>query len=268
LVNKKRKETEREMQFLKDENRTILQDIVTTNDYLQLEIQYDHENIALEFMDTYIQKQTDTICDVLVDEGFIEVKETEPVKKYGFIEMGKIAANIAEVHPLIMGKLMVASNYFQYYSVRQLVGLFSCFTDIKLPSDERASSPQTNDAFLKEQIRELSKEYDRYASLEQDRQLRTGINYYDALVYDLVDIAMQWCNCENEEDCKYFIQTNVFEKGISIGEFNKAMMKITTVAKELMSTCEQIGQIELLHKLTQIEGLVLKYVATAQSLYV
>ena len=268
LVNKKRKEAEREMQLLKDENRTLLQDIVTTNDYLQLEIHYDHENIALEFMDTYIQKQTNTICDVLVDEGFIEIKETEPVKKYGFVEMGKIAANIAEVHPLIMGKMMVASNYFQYYSVRQLVGLFSCFTDIKLPSDERASSPQTNDTFLKEQIRELSKEYDRYASLEQDRQLRTGINYYDALVYDLVDIAMQWCNCENEEDCKYFIQTNVFEKGISIGEFNKAMMKITTVAKELMSTCEQMGQIELLHKLTQIEGLVLKYVATAQSLYV
>jgi hypothetical protein len=35
-----------------------------------------------------------------------------------------------------------------------------------------------------------------------------------------------------------------------------------------MNVCEIIGEIELLHKLSQIEGLVLKYVTTSQSLYV
>jgi hypothetical protein len=45
------------------------------------------------------------------------------------------------------------------------------------------------------------------------------------------------------------------------------MMKITTIAKELSKVAEEIGQIELLHKLSKIEGLVLKYVTTAQSLY-
>jgi hypothetical protein len=35
-----------------------------------------------------------------------------------------------------------------------------------------------------------------------------------------------------------------------------------------MNFAETIGQIEFMHKLNQIEGLVLKYVTTSQSLYV
>ena len=57
------------------------------------------------------------------------------------------------------------------------------------------------------------------------------------------------------------------EKEISIGDFNKALLKIVTMAKELSNVCEEMGQIELLHKLGQIEPMILKYVTTSQSLY-
>jgi hypothetical protein len=60
----------------------------------------------------------------------------------------------------------------------------------------------------------------------------------------------------------------ISEKEISIGDFTKAMMKIVTVAKELMNVCELLGAIDLMYKLNQIEGMVLKYVLTSQSLYV
>jgi hypothetical protein len=46
------------------------------------------------------------------------------------------------------------------------------------------------------------------------------------------------------------------------------MLKIVTIAKEFMNIAEAVGNVELMHKLNQIEGLVLKYVTTSQSLYV
>jgi hypothetical protein len=58
------------------------------------------------------------------------------------------------------------------------------------------------------------------------------------------------------------------DKSISIGDFTKAMLKITTIVKEWMNVFEIIGNIEALHKFTGIEILLLKYITTSQSLYV
>ena len=79
---------------------------------------------------------------------------------------------------------------------------------------------------------------------------------------------MIWCECTTEHDCKSFIQNEVAGKSISIGDFTKSMLKIVTITKEFMNIGEITGNIELMHKLNQIEGFVLKYVTTSQSLYV
>ena len=67
---------------------------------------------------------------------------------------------------------------------------------------------------------------------------------------------------------KDFIQGKISDKGISIGDFNKAMLKIVTISKEWIKVFEEIGEVSTVHKLSQIEGLILKYVTTSQSLYV
>jgi len=54
----------------------------------------------------------------------------------------------------------------------------------------------------------------------------------------------------------------------SVGEFTKAMLKLVTISRELVSVCEDAGRVDVVYKLNEIEGLVLKYVATSQSLYV
>jgi hypothetical protein len=55
---------------------------------------------------------------------------------------------------------------------------------------------------------------------------------------------------------------------ISSGDFIKAILKISTIAKEWMSICEFEGHIELMGKLQQIDSLILKHICTTQSLYV
>ena len=77
-----------------------------------------------------------------------------------------------------------------------------------------------------------------------------------------------WIFCETEEECKWFIQTRLAEKGISIGDFVKAVMKTSIIGKELSTVAEQMGNVELLYKLSLIDGKILKYVTTSQSLYI
>ena len=145
---------------------------------------------------------------------------------------------------------------------------FSCFTDIKVPDDTRLHVINIPDLFLEAKIKSISLQYDKYHDLEQDYQLNTGLNYNDPLIYDMIEFSMQWCECTTESECKSFIQNDVHDKSISIGDFTKAMLKIVTISKEFMNVCEQMNLVELQHKLSQIEGLVLKYITTSQSLYV
>jgi superfamily II RNA helicase len=230
---------------------------------------YDNECASLEFMSTYIEKQTTAVCSVLTNKGFIDVEYSEESDgiaraNYYLTNLGKMAASIAEVHSLIMAQFMITNNYFGNFSDKELVGIFSCFTDVKIPEDKRRYNPPDQ---LKAPISELAKLFNEYEDLENEENIRTGIHYENAITYDMIELAMIWTECSDELQCRQFIQGDVADKGISVGEFNKAMMKIATISKELAKVAEEMGQIELLYKLSKIDGLVFKYVTTAQSLY-
>lgn len=183
---------------------------------------------------------------------------------YYLTDLGRIAASIAEVHSLVMAQFIVSTNYFKEFDERQIIGIFSCFTDIKIADDQRLYRAPD---ILSQPINELVKFLREYEDCETEQDTRTGINYDNIINYDMVELSMKWTECSDELACRHFIQGDVADKGISVGDFNKAMMKIATIGKELAKVAEEAGQIELLHKLSKIDGLVFKYVTTAQSLY-
>ena len=264
-TNKKRKQFERDIRNMEDEYKYIKDDASKIYYLLELKEKVDNLKNTLTYTEAYVKKQTDGICDIMCDNGFII---RNPDDTFVLTLRGNIASNIAEIHPLILSELMVKWNNFENFSPIQLVGLFSCFTDIKVPDDTRLHVLNIPDLFLESKIKSISHQYDRYHDLEQDYQLNTGLNYTDPLIYDMVEFSMQWCECTTETECKAFIQNDVHDKSISIGDFTKAMLKIVTISKEFMNVCEQLNLVELQHKLSQIEGLVLKYITTSQSLYV
>jgi hypothetical protein len=162
-------------------------------------------------------------------------------------------------------------NWFEDFNMNQIVALFSIFTDINVPEDyKRYSLSADTDGFLYYRIQEVKKMTDQYANIELDNGLFTGIQYDDMIIYDLVREMNGWIICENEESCKYFIQTVILERGITIGDFTKAILKIAVIAKEFIGVCEMVGDVGvgLLYKLKMIEPAILKYIATSQSLYV
>jgi superfamily II RNA helicase len=277
LVNKKKKDAEREMRNIEDEYYSLKDDLKLAKEFISLNNELDDEKTNLSYMSGFISEQTNKVCQVLIDDGFVVInkddgeddeKTATDTHNYSMTHLGRIASNIAEIHPLIISRLMIDYNYFAKLSVRQLIGLFSCFTNVKIPNDQKSSVPNTDDEILKKCIKDLQNYYKQYDKLEFENDLRTGIKYDDELIFDMIEFSMKWCDCDNENDCKYFIQTDVADKSISIGDFTKAMLKIVTITKELMNVCEIIGEMELMYKLSKIEGLVLKYVTTSQSLYV
>jgi hypothetical protein len=104
-----------------------------------------------------------------------------------------------------------------------------------------------------------------YMDKEDKYQLpKTDFDY----MYDLVPLISQWCNSTTEAECKWFIQGPLAECEISVGDFTKAILKIVVIAKEFQTVAEIIDNLSFLTTLKELEPLLLKYVATNQSLYV
>ena len=294
VANKKRKEAEREMsQILFDNKNCMLEsDQVRKRNVLLCEIESGESYIT--HLETYIPRNVKTICDILVERGFIttgatacgdSVPRTPPVScdnstlagglrgaaapvwgsqggvsPLKFTTKGRIASGIAEMHPL------VSADCFDSWSrltPKQLVGLLSCFTDVKIDQDSRMSVPNTNDAVLKRCVSEIIDTFQIYEDLERKQKTDPAYDYTNPIIYDMIDLIMEWCNFTDELQCKFFIQNKLL---CSVGDFTKAILKISAITKELTSVCEQMGMVDFQHKLSQIDGMILKYVATSQSL--
>jgi superfamily II RNA helicase len=270
-VNKKRKEIEKEMANIKDQHRYLATDLVVVTDLDKLKLEYEKEMESLEYVQNYIHSQTNKICQIMIDEGFVCVNgDGDGEHLYELTALGKMSSGIAEIHPLCLTTLIGGWTTKDDcgLSAKQFIGLFSCFTDVKVAEEYRKSRPRIDDAFLQHKILELLDVYQKYQDLETDVNVQTGIRYENALVFDMIEFSMEWASLESETDCKYFIQGKIADLGISIGDFNKAMLKIVTISKEWIKVFEDLGEVSIVHRLSQIEGMVLKYVTTSQSLYV
>ena len=260
---KKKKQIQKESEQLLAQYKYGSSDIKSYEDYKSIQTKLAHETNILLNLKHFIPTQLDKILEILTSNTFITFNVEYG---YGFTDMGIIASNVAEIHPLVIAKCVSSLwNFFESFSAIQMVGLFSCFTDIKLPEKMQLN---TDDSFLKDKIQEVTLLYSDYERLEATYGVNTGIQYADALMFDMVDDMMKWCDCFDETECKYFIQTVLHEKNISIGDFVKAVMKISAIAKELANVGERLGKVDMIHKLNQIDTLILKYVTMNQSLYI
>lgn len=300
--NKRRKEMDKELQQLYKSYNHLKEDVQVVKILFTLRKDYASEEKYMASLDKYIINQTQLVCDVLLDEYFIEYfVEEEPevvpeqqyeshsechylylppapkapidrsCAKYNLTLLGKIAANINEIHPLVISKLMYEKwNYFKDFTEYQLIGLFACFLEVKVPEEKAVVENKCKDVFLRERIEEVKECLAKYDSMELSREIYTGISYDNQLKYDMIDEMMEWAQgCDTEEKCKVFLQTKiVLNKKVSVGDFAKACIKLSNISKEFFAMSEYLGFVELSYKLSKIDGCVLKYIATTQSLYV
>lgn len=264
-VNKKRKKIDRELKDLYSTNPNI-------EDYLhQYNLMNDSYNTFKQqqnhcaYLDTYITRNIQNVITILVDNKYIELCEAS---HYKFLNRGIIASHISETHPLVLAEVLEDTNYFNDFEVKQIIAILSCFTDIKVSDDYKIHSFPVKDYLMGSCINVINKSIETYAELEKTNDVYSGYDYDNIISYDIVNIILQWCNCNTENECKYIIETELMQREISIGEFTKAVMKISAMTNELIKMCETINCVDLLYKLSQVDSLILKFITTNQSLYI
>jgi hypothetical protein len=108
--------------------------------------------------------------------------------------------------------------------------------------------------------------YSDYQKNELLLGIQSGSDYN--IHYDLLKYTDEWCDAQSVNDCKLLLQKIGSEKGIFLGEFVKALLKINNISNEMEQIAELTGNIAFLSKLKEIKAFTLKYVVTNQSLYV
>ncbi len=224
------------------------------------------------------KKESDAVCDEInklereldsIDHYFEDVVEqTKKVLYPEFINRetgeltprGKVAAGFRECHPLIIADLYV-DGYLKPLSTAELCGVFSCFANINC-DDDAVLYTNADSKPLKKCVDALRDRHEYYAKLES-----AGLEVDEAVVqYNIIDYVVEWFECGDEVECKSIIQRLNSEKGIFLGEFVKAILKICCLSAEmeLVADCD----VEMLIKLRDVKDGLLKFVATNQSLYV
>jgi superfamily II RNA helicase len=263
-VNKKRKEMERQIQNIRDNNKFIDQD---KNTYQKVSVKENEINSLqsqFDSLNSYIKSGVHTVLQLLEEEDFIDGEfSDESTLKLSL--KGKIASQLREIHCLVFAKIL-EDKQIDHLSSKQLVGLFSIFTNITVQDDFKDHSPKTDDNELENIVKTVSKMYNDYNVKETSMRINTGFDYN--IHYDLLTYVEKWCDCEDVESCKSVLQDMNEEKQIFLGEFVKALLKINNISSEMEKIAEMTGNIAFLSKLKEIPNMTLKFVVTNQSLYV
>ena len=266
-VNKKRKEIERRLQQIQEEYKYIESDKETMKKYQVKQVCIQDLENKYKLIEKYLDTKVDIILEVLEKDGFITPQQTESLHQdlFQLTLKGKFATCMREVPCLIFAEMIESGTLFKLTS-EQLIAFLSCFTNVNVQEDVKDHCVKTEDYLLKETLEKVEILYRNYQDKELKYQINTGTDY--TLQYDLVNYVDFWCKADNIVDCKLVLQRLESEKGIFLGEFVKALLKITNVACELEKVAELIGNMEFLSKLKEIPNKCLKYVVTNQSLYI
>lgn len=285
-VNKKRKDLERKIAAIKDQHKYIVSDLALLSTIQALESDLSNRTADIDAAESYLRRQTNCVSDILARHGVLTRVEhiieescdfASPQREHPRYELspllGTLSSQLSEIHPIPFAELIVQEDWFNGWTARQMVGLLSSFVDVRLPEQDRALDPKCDDPRVLKAVESLQKSYVELRQEEMELGSHTGIEYEGALCYDMADTLMEWTDLSEEVACKAFL-AELLAGGVSAGDFAKSCMKLSAVAKELLAMCETLSATSISEKplammltLSQIDGLILKHIATTQSLY-
>jgi len=241
-TNRKRKDFQKELSQFVAIHPTIESELpkLREKQFIQNEI-----DLLKSQLNNKTEKEIEDELTFLIERGF--------VKDLQLTDKGIAASQIHEVEPLILSSLIMDGSLNEK-TTKELVELFSCFTDIKL-SDP--SIRPTND--ILEMIDKEILVYSNDASL-------LNKSFDLKLQYDLMKYVVDWCDCESEEECKQILQKMELD-GIFLGDFVKAVLKIVNIAREVEKVAVMFDLV-LMEAVSNIPNRTLKYMVNNQSLYI
>ena len=263
LNGNQKKKSIKKLQQLEEKYSNIKEDSNKYRDLLEKENKLKKLREEYKNTNDYILRNVNIILKILEDNEFIEVDISN---NYLLTSKGRIASSIHEVPCIVISEMIINGN-FEDLNIIEIIALFSCYTNINVSDDIKLHKCKSGNKVLNDTINNMKYLLFKYGDIEQNLGLNI-LNDGDSLVYDIIPEVMEWCNSNNENDCKFVLEKLNISKEIFLGEFIKAILKIQNIFNELEGVCDYLGDIKLLSKLKEGKQLLLKFVATNQSLYV
>ena len=260
---KQKKRAIKELENIKKSSRSFEKDYEFYKELSHIENDMARISKDIYNINHYIDDQIAIHIGCLEKNNFI-IEEND--SEYKLTKKGIIASNIQEIHSMAMAEV-INNNALNDLTTIELVVVLSIFTPIRL-SDANKFHTLINvnvSSRIKDTISLIEQSLKKYYDTES--YLKTAfIESYD-IHYDMTEFMYAWCIADDEQTCKSIInEAKRFD--IFLGEFIKSILKINNIANELEKICEITENFKLLETVKNIPKQTLKYVVTAESLYV
>ena len=255
LTNKKRKNAQREIDQIDSSSGKKWKPC------LDMYQSYILEKQELQKTKNEIEHTTNYIKNT-IHNNILRLKEFECLdeKEEGYVVtlFGEVCAKVKEAPGLLLGYQIFWNNRFEELDLSEMIGFLSIFTPIKVRDEIKKNFVDCENSKLNSFIKTVMEcYYDKYYDL-----------YGEEFQFDLIDDVMKWVDAEDENTCKQILLNIEQEKGIFLGEFVKALLKINHIALEMETVSNLLGNTKLTNLFSKVSEKTLKYVATNQSLYV
>ena len=263
---KKRKEMENRLKEIKSSSKSFENILKTWNNMELITRETEEMQNEINSYLSYFESQTNRFISLLIHFEFISQKENQLL----FISpKGIDASHLQEVNCLGLSDVLQFTNYFETFSVDDIVAYLSIFCDIKIKDDLRMSSPTSisfDNSAVCDTILHTSTRLHDYIDYATSILLYQNVKE-ENLCYDLIEPIYQWCQASSEEECRTILLHLQNNYDVFNGEFVKSILKINNITSELIKVCEKQQIVSLHHKLSKVPELTLKFIATNQSLY-
>jgi superfamily II RNA helicase len=249
---KVRKTKERELEGLLETYRDAKKEVEWLQNLKEKKVELDEWEKRIDETENYVKYQMEAIQEILRANHFVDDEQR-----------AVLARSIKETHPLMMTD---AYNKFGECDANELAAFFSCFTNVNVDGSVKNPMPKCGYEQTTQMMKNAYHQLDHYYNEEVRTNIFSG-ECYD-IQFDIADEVIEWCKLEDDASCKAFLAKIQKEKGIFLGEFTKAILKINAMANEMGKIADMLGDVDVQHTLKQIGPLTLKSVCTSQSLYV
>jgi hypothetical protein len=114
----------------------------------------------------YIQSCVESLLHIMEETSIIT--NVEPGCYALTQELGTIASRMAEINPVLISLVCVQWKYFEEFTVSQIVGFLSLFTDVRVIEDSRVAIANCSyDNFLVNKVREFDQNRESIISKEE-----------------------------------------------------------------------------------------------------
>ena len=253
-----------ELEQLKAEHRTLADDLNTLSSIAEAQALAAQKKEEARGPEAVLPSLIQATREMLIDEGFMEPGGCALTTK------GRIAQHLREAHPLALAALLSSEDLCGDLSPGQLAAVLSCQCGVAGASDADTQWQALTPRSSSEPVNRAAKKYaallNHFENAERRYGTMSGECYEQSML--VLEHVLQWSMATNETECKAVLASVTIESGIGVGMFVKALLKICNLASEVTKAAEEVGNLKMKEIATAVPAALLKYVATAQSLYV